>query len=158
MQLLEVGDAGRDVVQRAAVGQGRGEDGREGRAGLGRVAVDGDLVLTSGLSRSGERGRRGLDLGRVVADGHVAAVVGEPGAVRALRRPGCCSGRDLVRGQEALLGVLTANVVPMSRTSGARAWPLSWSTALSSSWLEPSGFASLILMPYLAVKSFMIAP
>ena len=53
---------------------------------------------------------------------------------------------------------LTANAVPMSSTSGARSWPLSWLTALSSSWLEPSGFASLILMPYLAVKSFMIVP
>ena len=27
-----------------------------------------------------------------------------------------------------------------------------------SSWLEPSGFASVILMPYLAVKSFMMLP
>ena len=53
---------------------------------------------------------------------------------------------------------LTANAVPTSRTSGARLWPLSWLTALSSSWLEPSGFASVILMPYLAVKSFMIVP
>ena len=52
----------------------------------------------------------------------------------------------------------TANAVPTSRTSGARSWPLSWLTALSSSWLDPSGLASLILMPYLAVKSFMIVP
>ena len=52
----------------------------------------------------------------------------------------------------------TANAVPMSSTSGARLWPLSWLTALISSWLDPSGFASLILMPYFAVKSFMIVP
>jgi hypothetical protein len=46
----------------------------------------------------------------------------------------------------------------MSSTSGARLWPLSWVIALISSWLDPSGLASLILMPYLAVKSFMIVP
>ena len=51
-----------------------------------------------------------------------------------------------------------ANAVPMSSTSGARDWPLSCSIALISSWLEPSGFASLILIPYLAVKSFMMLP
>ncbi len=53
---------------------------------------------------------------------------------------------------------LTANAVPMSSTSGARLWPLSWVIALISSWLDPSGLASLILMPYLAVKSFIIVP
>ena len=52
----------------------------------------------------------------------------------------------------------TANAVPMSTTSGARLWPLSWLMALSSSWLEPSGFASVIWMPYLAEKSFMMLP
>ena len=46
----------------------------------------------------------------------------------------------------------------MSSTSGARLCPLSCCIALISSWLEPSGLASLILMPYLAVKSFMIVP
>jgi len=51
-----------------------------------------------------------------------------------------------------------AKEVPMSSTSGARLWPLSCCIALISSWLEPSGLASLILMPYLAVKSFMIVP
>jgi hypothetical protein len=30
--------------------------------------------------------------------------------------------------------------------------------AFSSSWLVPSGFASVIWIPYLAVKSFMIVP
>jgi hypothetical protein len=46
----------------------------------------------------------------------------------------------------------------MSSMSGARLWPLSCCIALISSWLEPPGLASLILMPYLAVKSFIIVP
>ncbi len=53
---------------------------------------------------------------------------------------------------------LAANAVPTSTTSGARSWPLVWAIVLSSSWLVPSGFASVILIPYLAVKSFMIVP
>ena len=53
---------------------------------------------------------------------------------------------------------MTAKAVPMSRTSGARLWPFSCCIALISSWLEPSGLASLILMPYFAVKSFMMVP
>ena len=52
----------------------------------------------------------------------------------------------------------TANGVPTSTTSGARLWPLSCLTAVISCPLEPSGLASVILMPYLAVKSFMIVP
>jgi len=53
---------------------------------------------------------------------------------------------------------LAAKTVPTSTTSGARSWPLVCWIALSSSWLEPSGFSSVILIPYLAVKSFMIVP
>ena len=53
---------------------------------------------------------------------------------------------------------LIANEVPISSTSGARLCPFSCCIALISSWLEPSGLASLILMPYLAVKSFMMVP
>jgi hypothetical protein len=51
-----------------------------------------------------------------------------------------------------------ANEPPTSTTSGALPWPLSCLIAFSSSWLEPSGLASVILMPYLAVNAFMIAP
>lgn len=50
------------------------------------------------------------------------------------------------------------DVVHLEREAGSRLWPLSDCIALISSWLEPSGLASLILMPYLAVKSFMIVP
>ena len=46
----------------------------------------------------------------------------------------------------------------MSRTSGAAEVPFSCFTALTSSWLVPSGFAELTLMPYFAVKSLMIVP
>jgi hypothetical protein len=46
----------------------------------------------------------------------------------------------------------------MSTTSGALAWPFWDWIALTSSWLEPLGFASLILMPYLAVKASMMPP
>ncbi len=53
---------------------------------------------------------------------------------------------------------LTAKAVPTSTTSGARLWPLSWLMAFSSSWLDPSGFASVMWMWYLAEKSFMIVP
>jgi hypothetical protein len=53
---------------------------------------------------------------------------------------------------------VTANEPPTSTTSGALLWPLSCLTAFSSSWLEPSGFASVILIPYILVKSAMIVP
>ena len=53
---------------------------------------------------------------------------------------------------------LAAKAVPTSTTSGARLWPLVCWMALSSSWLVPSGFSSVIWIPYLAVKSFMIVP
>ena len=50
-----------------------------------------------------------------------------------------------------------AKLVPTSRTSGARSWPFWLVTASSSSWLEPSGLALLILMPYLSPKVFSIS-
>jgi len=53
---------------------------------------------------------------------------------------------------------LTANELPTSTTSGALLLPLSSLIALISLALEPSGLASVILMPYLAVNAFMIAP
>src|SRR5450755_1314473 len=84
VQLLEVGHARRDVAERAAVGQRGGVDRREGGARLRRVAVDRDLVLVRRLEQVGERGRRGGDLRRVVADGHVPAVVGVVGPVAGL--------------------------------------------------------------------------
>ena len=50
--------------------------------------------------------------------------------------------------------VLTrATAMPTSRTSGAAAVPFSCLTALTSSWLVPSGLAELILIPYFFVKS-----
>src|SRR5260370_37552110 len=73
---LQKATPGGDVVQRAAVGQRRRVDGGERRAGLGRVAVDGDLVLVGGAQQALERGRGDLHLGRVVADCDVAAIVG----------------------------------------------------------------------------------
>ena len=39
-------------------------------------------------------------------------------------------------------------MAPRSNTSGARSWPRSWFAALISSWLLPSGWALLTLMPY----------
>ena len=53
---------------------------------------------------------------------------------------------------------LTANELPTSTTSGAVLLPLSSLIALISFALEPSGLASVILMPYMAVNAFMIAP
>jgi hypothetical protein len=52
----------------------------------------------------------------------------------------------------------SATAVPRSNTSGALSWPLSWSAALISSWLDPSGWAELTLMPYLSPKVLMISP
>ena len=56
----------------------------------------------------------------------------------------------------ATLAVATAP--PRSKTSGALSWPLSWSAALISSWLDASGWAELTLMPYLALNALMISP
>src|SRR6266536_2005509 len=56
-------------------------NGGEGGAGLGRVAVDRDLVLVDRLQQVSERRRRDLHLGRVVADRDVAAVVVVPAGV-----------------------------------------------------------------------------
>ena len=51
-----------------------------------------------------------------------------------------------------------AKGVPMSRTSGSRLWPLSCTMAFISSWLEPSGFSLVILMPYSFWNELMMAP
>src|SRR5712691_32930 len=49
----------------------------------------------------------------------------------------------------------TANVPPTSTTSGAVERPFRELIALTSSWLEPSGLASVILMPYFLVRPSM---
>ena len=46
----------------------------------------------------------------------------------------------------------------MSSTSGAAAVPFSCLTALTSSWLLPSGLAELTLIPYFFVNVLMIVP
>ena len=43
---------------------------------------------------------------------------------------------------------LSANAWPTSTTSGARSWLFSVLIAVISSALEPSGFASVMVMPY----------
>src|SRR5581483_7468585 len=43
-QLGEEVDAGRDVVERTSIGEGGGEDTREGRVRLARIVVQRDLV------------------------------------------------------------------------------------------------------------------
>jgi hypothetical protein len=60
--------------------------------------------------------------------------------------------------QRPSVSPLSANEPPTSTTSGALLLPLSSLIALISFALEPSGFASVILIPYLAVKSFMMLP
>jgi hypothetical protein len=60
--------------------------------------------------------------------------------------------------QSPMAWPLAAKAVPTSTTSGARLCPLVWEMAFSSSWLVPSGFSSVILIPYLASNFFMIVP
>ncbi len=104
---LEVGeelDARRDVVERAAVGERRGEDRGERLAGLARVAAERDHVLVGGILEVGPRLRHGLGDVGVDAERDDAPVVADPRAARVLqvgrdRRP----GRHLVGGVEALL-------------------------------------------------------
>ena len=106
------------------------------------------LPLNSGLSRSLTRGDL-RNLGRVVADGHVAAVVVDPGAVRILELRGdVVEGRDLVRREHAVFA--SAIACPRSKTSGAVLLPFCWLAALISSWLLASGWAEFTLMPYFA--------
>ena len=52
----------------------------------------------------------------------------------------------------------TAYEPPTSTTSGAVLRPLRELIALISSWLEPSGLASVMWMLYLAWNAFMMAP
>ena len=47
---------------------------------------------------------------------------------------------------------------PRSKTSGALDLPFCWLAALISSWLAPSGWAEVILMPYLSSKPLMMLP
>ena len=47
---------------------------------------------------------------------------------------------------------------PRSTKSGSMLVPLSCWTAFSSSWLDPSGLASVMLIPYFLLKSRMIVP
>src|SRR5665647_2377650 len=83
LQRREEGDSLADVVGRSALAEGRHDHTAERRAGLGRVAVEGDLALVCGLEQVLDLGRR-RDLARVVTDAHVAAVVVDPEAVRLL--------------------------------------------------------------------------
>src|SRR5690606_16499672 len=73
LQLLEEVDAGLDVVEGAALGDRGGVHAGEGRARLGRVAVERDLALVPGPEQVGEARRAGVDLVGVAADGDVAA-------------------------------------------------------------------------------------
>src|SRR6185436_10211130 len=84
LQLGEVVDAGLNVVERPAVGEGGRVDAGEGRTGLGRVAVERDLALVLRLREVRDGGRAdGHALG-VAADRDEAAVVVVPGRVRRL--------------------------------------------------------------------------
>src|SRR6185437_1234642 len=102
LELLEEGDAGGDVGERAAVRQGRGVHAGERGAGLSRVAVQRHHVLVRAGEQRLERGRRVLHPRAVVADGHVAAVVGVVLAARLLGGVrDVTPGGDLVRGPVA---------------------------------------------------------
>ena len=107
LQVREVLDAWLDVAERAAVRQRCGVDRGEGRAGCGRAVVEADHVLVGRILQAGERSRRHLDLGRVVADGHVAAVVRVPVAVGVLGvSRDVAPGRHLVRSPQMVVGAL----------------------------------------------------
>ena len=76
----------------------------EGRAGLGGVAVERHLAAVLGLEQVVDIGHR-RHLVRVEPDGHVAAVVVDPGAVGVLVRHGnVVERRDLVRREHRLVG------------------------------------------------------
>ena len=100
LELDEEVDARSDVVHRPAVGD-RGHQHPVGRGAGGRgIAVEGDLALELGLEQVVEV-LDFRDLGRVVADGAVAAVVVDPGTVRILElRRDVIERRDLVRREQ----------------------------------------------------------
>ena len=56
------------------------------------------------------------------------------------------------------LVLATATARPTSTTSGALGEPFSALIALTSCWLEPSGRAELILIPYFFSKVLMMVP
>ena len=117
------------------------------------------LFLYSDFNRSLNDVGGCLHLARVVADRDVATVVAEPVAVGRLG-----VGRDvapalhLVLGEKAFLRRSERERVADVEDIRGAALPFSCSTALISSCLLPSGFASLTLMPYFLEKSSMIAP
>ena len=93
-RLLEIGeelDAGHDVVEAAAIGEGGRHHAREGRAGLPRIVVEEDLTLVVRLRQVGDGLRRVVHDGRVGADGDDPVVRTDPVAVGILQ-----SVRDLV--------------------------------------------------------------
>ena len=89
--LLELGeevDARLDVVERAAVGERRGHDGREGVVGRARVAVDRDLALVARVEKIGPVLRRSLLHVSVGAERDHAVVVAVPVAGRVFHAVG----------------------------------------------------------------------
>ena len=58
LQVGEELDARHDVVERATVGERRGHHGGEGRSGLARITVEGDLPLVLRVLEVGKRLRR----------------------------------------------------------------------------------------------------
>ena len=100
LSLSEEVDARSDVVGRPAVGD-RGHQHPVSRGAGGRgVTVEGDLALELGAQQVVDPGDL-RDLGRVVADGHVAPVVVDPGAVRILElRRDVIECRHLVRREQ----------------------------------------------------------
>ena len=64
----------------------------------------------------------------------------------------------LVGRQQAVLGGVDGERGAQVQHVGGAGLALQLLTALISSWLLPSGFSELILMPYFLVKSLMIVP
>src|SRR5206468_2855664 len=85
--LLELGeevDTRLDVVERPVVRQRGRVDAGEGGSRPGRVAVERNLALVTGLQQIGEGLRTGLDPVGVAADRDVAPVVVVPAGLRVL--------------------------------------------------------------------------
>ena len=144
LQRGEVLDAGHDVVERAAVGQRRRDDGGERRARLTRIAVERDLALVLGLGEVGPRLRRVGHEGAVAADRHDAVVGADPVAVGVLRgrrgsRPSWSSCTASMRPSSMACWV---NDGPMSMESGLSGWPCRVWMAVSSSADDASGLAT----------------
>ena len=121
LSLREEVDAGLEVVGRAAVEHRGHHHAAERRAGLRRVAVERDLALELRLEQVVD-GRHVRDLAGVVADGHVAAVVVDVGAVGVLEVVGdVVPGGDLVGREHVGVGQGhgLAEVEDVGRTVGA---------------------------------------